>query len=438
MIREVEHIFERLRQGAVPDRGLEHFAIGIDKSRAELRRQMDLAEQEEGGIKFLRGGYGCGKTFMARMATLDAQERGFATSFVVVSDNDLHFYKFDDVYRKVMMQLATKTCPRGAFGDILDQWIGKVEDALIELGENEEADDFDDKVNARLNEELLSLTGGEAPQDFVRVIQAIFQLKQEGNYADAGALLSWLSGSSNVAASAKKHAKIKGDITSRDALDYLRGVLAIIKAVGYKGLVIVIDEVETVLRMRSDIRNKSLNGLRQIHDAAPEFPGLLWLFTGTKEFFDNRKGVAGLEPLHQRIQFQKQGSRASLRQPQLELSPFDKERLQGVAIRLRSIFPANNQHQMEQRVSNNFIEQLVDKVTEGFHGDVGVIPRQFLREIVGVMDLVDEHDDFDPIKEYNFAPKGLTDAEQAAMEQKKLDEASAELDDDLVPTEDVW
>jgi hypothetical protein len=93
---------------------------------------------------------------------------------------------------------------------------------------------------------------------------------------------------------------------------------------------------------------------------------------------------------------------------------------------------------MEQRVSNNFIEQLVDKVTEGFHGDVGVIPRQFLREIVGVMDLVDEHDDFDPIKEYNFAPKGLTDAEQAAMEQKKLDEASAELDDDLVPTEDVW
>ena len=39
---------------------------------------------------------------MARLALLDAQERGFATSFVVVSDNDLKFHRFDDVYRKVM------------------------------------------------------------------------------------------------------------------------------------------------------------------------------------------------------------------------------------------------------------------------------------------------------------------------------------------------
>ena len=51
--------------------------------------------------------------------------------------------------------------------------------------------------------------------------------------ADAGALISWLCGSANVAASAKKAAGIKGDIGSRDALDYLRGVLAIIKEAGY-------------------------------------------------------------------------------------------------------------------------------------------------------------------------------------------------------------
>src|SRR5690606_25983323 len=132
---------------------------------------------------------------------------------------------------------------------------------------------------------------GKAPQDFIRVVQTIFDLKERGEVADAGALLSWLSGSGNVSASAKKAAGIKGDIGSRDALDYLRGVLEIVKAAGYKGLVIVIDEAETILRMRKDSRHKSLNGIRQIADAAGSYPGLLWIFTGTPEFFDTRHGV---------------------------------------------------------------------------------------------------------------------------------------------------
>ena len=106
-------------------------------------------------------------------------------------------------------------------------------------------------MRQRLDEDLASLTGGQAPQDFVRVIQTIFELKQRGDVSEAGALISWLCGSGNVAAAAKKAAGIKGDIGSRDALDYLRGVLEIVKAAGYKGLLIVIDEAETILRMRS-------------------------------------------------------------------------------------------------------------------------------------------------------------------------------------------
>ncbi|MBI2480711.1 MAG: DUF2791 family P-loop domain-containing protein, partial [Planctomycetia bacterium] len=271
--RDVQHVFESLRKGLVPERGIDAFAVGIEKLRGEMARQLELAKSREGTIKFLRGGYGCGKTFMGRLTLLDAQEQKFATSFVVVSDNGLRFHRFDDVYRKVMMELGTASCHRGALGDILDRWIGKVENALIAAGEDEDADDFDQKVRKRLDEDLASLTGGKAPQDFVRVVQTIFDLKQEGNVTEAGALISWLCGSGNVAASAKKLADIKGDITSRDSLDYLRGVLEIVKAAGYAGLVIVIDEAETILRMRKDSRHKSLNGIRQIADAAGSYPG---------------------------------------------------------------------------------------------------------------------------------------------------------------------
>ncbi|HUB05951.1 MAG TPA: BREX system ATP-binding domain-containing protein, partial [Myxococcales bacterium] len=69
--KDVEHVFEALRKGLVPERGLDAFAVGIEKQRGELRRQLDLAGDGEGTVKFLRGGYGCGKTFMARLAVLD-------------------------------------------------------------------------------------------------------------------------------------------------------------------------------------------------------------------------------------------------------------------------------------------------------------------------------------------------------------------------------
>ncbi len=438
--RDVEHVFEQLRKGLVPERGIDTFAVGIEKQRGEVHRQLELLAAGEGSIKFLRGGYGCGKTFMARLAILDAQDRGFATSFVVVSDNDLRFHKFEEVYRKVVSELGTETCPRGALGDILDRWIGRIEDALIEAGADEDAPDFDDKVRTRLDEELASLTGGKAPQDFVRVIQTIFELKQKGEIADAAALLSWVSGSTNVASKVKKLAGIKGDISSRDALAYLRGVLEIVKAAGYKGLVIVIDEAETILRMRSDSRHKSLNGLRQISDASGDYPKLLWIFTGTPEFFDSKRGVAGLPPLHDRIRFLSQGKFTSLRQPQLELTPFDEERLKNVAVRLRELYPAKDRGRLMERVSDDFLDQLVAKVTEGFKGDVGVVPRQFLREFVNQMDTVDEHEDYFPLQQYGFDPgnEDLLPEEQSVVSGTVAVADTDDGNDIATPQEDVW
>ena len=414
--RDTEHLFERLRSGVVPERGLEAIAVGIDKQRTEITRQLKLAEDGEGVFKFLRGGYGCGKTFMSRLALFDAQSRGFATSFVVVSDNDLHFYKFDDVYRKVVQELGTAACPRGALSDIIDRWIAKVEDALIAAGADEDSADFDAQVQKRMEEELSSLTGGKAPEDMARVLRTIFGLKQKGEITEAGALISWLSGSENVAASAKKAAGIKGDIGSREALDYLQGILEIVKAAGYKGLVIIIDEAETILRMRHDIRGKSLNGIRQICDAADHYRGLLWIFTGTPEFFDTNRGVAGLQPLHDRIQFLAPGGFANPRQPQLELKTFDAERLKEVALRLRESYPTTDRTNLTTKVTSEFIERLVSKVTTGFKGDVGVVPRQFLRQFVNVLDLANEHDDYDPMTVEGFDPATLNEREQRIYE----------------------
>lgn len=430
--RDRKHIFERLRSGVVPERGLDAFAVGIDKQRGELHRLLELAESGEGVFKFLRGGYGCGKTFMARLAVLDAQAKGFATSFVVVSANDLHFHKFDELYRKVVQELGTSSCPRGALGDIIDRWIARVEEALIDGGADEDATDFDEQVAKRMEADITSLTGGKAPEDLARVLRHVFAFKQAGQVREAGALMSWLSGSGNVSASEKKTAGIKGDITSKDAMDYLHGILEVVKAAGYRGLVIVIDEAETILRARQDVRGKSLNGIRQIIDAADRFKGLFWIFTGTPEFFDARRGVAGLQPLHDRIQFLNEGGLVTVRQPQLELRPFDRDRLKDVALRLRDLFPTEDPNLVRRKVTPEHVAALVDEVTQGFKGDVGVVPRQFLRRFVNKMDAVVEN------PEASLPPPAMTVEEERASEgQKPIEYEPEPGDDDGYPVTSV-
>ncbi|HPX27288.1 MAG TPA: BREX system ATP-binding protein BrxD [Treponemataceae bacterium] len=416
-MKNTEHIFERLRSGTVPERGLDKFAVGIDKPIGEIRRQLDLASSQEGCFKFLRGGYGCGKTFMAQYTLLEALQNNFAVSFVVVSPNDTQFHKFDDVYNKIVSNLKTSMAESGALEFMIDRWISKVEDRLAEeIGDN--VPDFDEKVKSRFDSELDELTRESTGIEFINVIKAYFDAKQAGEYTLASSLAAWLSGSKNISASVKSKAGIKGEISSSSALIFLRGIVSIVKRSGYKGLVVVIDELETILRTRSDVRQKSLNGLRQIIDAAKDFPGMLWVFTGTPEFFDTRKGVAGLEPLHDRIKFTNTGGFTTTKQPQLELKPFDKNRLMEVALRLRDIFPTRDRDRLYRLVDESFLNRLTDLVSSGLRGDVGVIPRQFLRELVNIFDLIEENDGSDggkayiPMDEYRFPMTDLSAEDQ--------------------------
>lgn len=428
--QDIEDIFQRLRGGAVPERGLDAYVVGVDRELGELRRMFTLVSKGAGQVKFLRGGYGCGKTFMARLSTIEAQKEGFATSFVVVSDNDLKFHRFDEVYRKVVAELATSSCPRGALGDILHRWIGKIERGLAEHNDVD-APDFDERVAAKLAEELATMIGPSAPAEFIRGIQTVFELEQAGKLSDATALLSWLSGSTNVSANVKRLADIKGEIGSNDAMAYLRGIVGMIHAAGYKGLVIVIDEAETILRMRKDSRGKSLNGIRQIFDDAASFPHLLWIFTGTPEFFDSRHGVAGLEPLHNRISFSRNGDFVNVRQPQLELRPFDADRLRAVARSLRNLYPATDRERFLAVLDDAYIDAVVGEMSKGLGKNIGLVPRRFLREFVNTMDLVQDEAGFDP-RGGKFAVGGLSAEEQAAAAGLVGE------DEGPIPVEQVW
>jgi hypothetical protein len=108
-------------------------------------------------------------------------------------------------------------------------------------------------------------------------------------------------------------------------------------------------------------------------------------------------------------------------------------------LRLRELYPSCHRARLEERVSLDFIDRLVAEVTKGFRGDVGVVPRQFLREFVTQLDLVDQIPKYDPSTEYGFkySPASLSPEEQHAATGAGI-EPVPEADDELVPQEDVW
>ncbi len=103
----------------------------------------------------------------------------------------------------------------------------------------------------------------------------------------------------------------------------------------------------------------------------------------------------------------------SLRQPQLELTPFDRSRLVEVALRLRPLFPTGDRARFEARAGPEILGVLADSVTKGFAGDVGIVPSQFLRQLVTIFDLVEQDDTFDVGSALDFQPRDLTPEEEA-------------------------
>jgi hypothetical protein len=184
---------------------------------------------------------------------------------------------------------------------------------------------------------------------------------------------------------------------------------------------LVLDEVETIQRVRSDSRDKSLEALRKLIDDlyGGRFAGLYVLITGTPAFFDGPNGVRRLQPLAQRLHVDFSGDARwdNPRDVQVRLHPFDIERLVEVGRRVRSLFPTASPERIAQRVDDDVLRGLAHAVAGKLGGKVGVAPRIFLRKLVaGVLDRVDLYPDFDPRQHFELSVTSdeLTVEERAA------------------------
>lgn len=190
---------------------------------------------------------------------------------------------------------------------------------------------------------------------------------------------------------------------------------------GHTGLFVVLDEVETLQRVRSDARDKALNALRQLIDEvhSGRFPGLYLVITGTPAFYDGQQGVQRLAPLAQRLatDFTTDPRFDNPRAVQIRLPGFDQESLVGLGATIRDLYAqsATSPERVRTVVDDTYVADLARAVGGALGGKVGVAPRLFLKKLVGdVLDRVDQFDDFDPRQHYRLtvASSELTDVER--------------------------
>ncbi|TVR58349.1 MAG: BREX system ATP-binding protein BrxD, partial [Gemmatimonadales bacterium] len=404
-----QEIVDALRRGTVPQRGLDVLAVGLDALAPALDEELETVARGRAGFKAIRGEYGSGKTFTSRWLAERARGRGFATSEVQVSEGETPLHHLETVYRRLVERLATPGTPTGALRSVIDGWFFTLEEEVLAAGEVEETDEAGlVAATEALAERRLARITRTAPA-FSTVLRGYRRAMAHGRLDEAEGLLAWLGGQPHVAASVKRAAGIKGDVDHDAALGFLAGLLTVLRDAGQPGLVLILDEVETLQRVRSDVRDRALNALRQLIDEVDggRFPGLYLVITGTGPFFDGPQGVQRLAPLAQRLHtdFTTDPRFDNPRAAQVRLRGFDLSSLEAVGRRVRDLYAAGiaNEERVRAAVDDAYVATLARAVSGELGAQVGVAPRVFLKKLVGdVLDRVDQFPDFDPRRDYRL------------------------------------
>ncbi|MGH9227960.1 MAG: BREX system ATP-binding protein BrxD [Acidimicrobiales bacterium] len=416
-------IIDALRRGTVPARGLDVLAVGLDRFAPTFDADLDRVASGAGVFKAIRGEYGSGKTFLARWLAERAKARGLAAAEVQISESDTPPHRYQTIYRRLVEQLSTTSVRTGALRSIVDSWFFTLEEDVLSGGGVDRGDPGAlTAATGALMEQRLGAITRTAPA-FAAVLRAYLEATNAGDRATADGLLAWLGGQPHVAAAIKRSAGVKGDLDHDAALSFLAGLLSVLRDAGYPGLVLVLDEVETMQRMRSDVRDKGLEALRKLIDDLYEgrFPGLELVITGTPAFFDGPQGVQRLPPLTQRVatDFDTDARFDNPRAVQVRLPGFTLDSLTAVGRRVRDLYAqgASEPARISKAVDDAYVADLARAVAGELGAKVGVAPRLYIKKLVGdVLDRVDLHPDFDPRVDYRLtvADTELTDVERNA------------------------
>jgi uncharacterized cupredoxin-like copper-binding protein len=177
-------VTDALRNGTVPQTGLHEYAVGLERHTAAMEEQLERVATGRGQVKFVRGEYGAGKTFLTHLLLETALKKGFVVSNVVVS-KDTPLHKMDEVYHEIVANLSTPREKTTALKGLLDRWTHRIEERLIRV---EGLDEDDPRLERRTVEEIEAKLGVLAAEHsaFSSVLRTYYRAEVRGDYGNIG------------------------------------------------------------------------------------------------------------------------------------------------------------------------------------------------------------------------------------------------------------
>ena len=384
--------------GVVPRAGAPYLAIGRQDEISALLSDLEAVNDGGGSMRFLIGRYGSGKSFLMQLIRGYALERGFLTADADLSpERRLYGSGGSGVatYRELMKNMASKASPDGgALPKMLARWIGDMQTELVSQGISAESEAFTQMLNQkvlRTMQEMESLVGGF---DFAHVVTAYYRAYCNGDDLKRSACLRWLRGEFSTKTEARHELGFSVSVIIDDEnwYDFLKLWAAMSKNMGYRGLVVFIDECVNLYKIthRVSRENNYEKILAMFNDTLQgRAPGLALVLGGTPQFLeDSRRGLFSYEALRSRLcdsRFALEGFK-NLIGPVIRLRRLTDDELFALILRVTALYAQN--YGAEPRISQQQMMQFLQICLARAGADSMITPREMLRDYMTVLNIL--------------------------------------------------
>lgn len=398
---ETSKILNALRMGVIPNVVLDELVVGRSFEIEEMTHMLNGIKSEgNSSVKFIKGEYGSGKTFLMDLVKQKAVSEGFVVASIAITGG-FNFSKFDNLYTEIMSHLEIQSVSKNrgtSFEEIFENWIKSIKK---EKAMNTATKDIQEVISI-LNEYNAS---------FAIVLMTYIRAKISNKNELASIAAAWIKGDKNVSHELKKQLNVKGSVDIENAINIFRGFISLLGLIGYSGLIVFVDELELIMNNRSDTRMKAYANIRYLMDACgmSELEKCGFIMAGTDDLFVNEeKGFKSYDALNQRIGAVISGSRGEVtnfRQPVIELKALSQSEYLKMAEKIIQVHREHYEYDEILEVSSIYNLAMIECSKVDKDGVMTV--RKYSKKLLEILDLFEQNPKLPIFKAKVLGLKGI-------------------------------
>lgn len=410
-------IMNALQGGVVPRTGLGYIAVGRDAEISALLKDIEIIEDGGATFRFVTGNYGSGKTFLLQTIKEHAMAKGF-----VVADADLSpdrsligsgtNKKGLATFRELMGNVSIKTSPTGAaLEKILDNWLNSIwmEVAKNAAGSVISGNQMIEIVTQQIYDTILGMGEMVNGFDFANVLILYWKAKQADDKESKNKALRWLRGEYRLKRDAQAELGISSIINDDDWFNYIKIYAEFFVKMGYKGFIIMIDEMINIYKCSRSItrQNNYEKMLNMYNDALQGKAHYLGIIMGgtPKSVEDPNRGVFSYAALKSRLEsgrFQNLNV-INLMTPIIRIQPLSKSEIVVLLEKIAKIH--EDLYGYTLNLTEDELLAFVDMVFND-PDNIYVTPRSIIRDFINLLNIIYQNPSksmIDIINEYKFS-----------------------------------